>query len=67
MWDYPTLRRLCVEHGATNFRYRIDYRTSQQNRMDSDRPFGQPWLDSCYGETILPGSPWHKVRHVSEH
>ena len=25
------------------------------------RPFGIPWLDSCYQETLLPGGNWKPV------
>ena len=33
-----------------------------EGKVDDKRPFRMPWLDSCYQETLLPGSPWRKVK-----
>lgn len=30
-------------------------------KQDEEHPFGLPWLDSCYQQTLLPSSPWWKV------
>ena len=31
---------------------------------DGSRPFGIPWMDSCYQETLLSGSMWQPVSNV---
>lgn len=32
--------------------------TPKAKELDELRPFGVPWLDSCYQETLLPNGPW---------
>ncbi|XP_064612744.1 LOW QUALITY PROTEIN: uncharacterized protein LOC135476597 [Liolophura sinensis] len=36
---------------------------SQRHLVPSDSycPFGEPWLDSCFQQTLLPNAPWHKL------
>ncbi|XP_053311919.1 uncharacterized protein LOC128473690 [Spea bombifrons] len=34
-----------------------------QCRISCQKTFSEPWLNACYNETLLPGSPWHKVLH----
>ena len=39
---------------------------NKSKATDEAHPFGLPWLDSCYQETLLPNGSWQKVRHRQE-
>ena len=68
--------KISVKSGKPPIRpfYRIKQRRNSQSDGESDDEddyyerrqrldaFHQPWMNSCLNETVLPGSPWHKVR-----
>ena len=33
-----------------------------EDKSFNHRPFDIQWLDSCYQQTLLPDSPWQKVK-----
>ena len=37
---------------------------SKDKATGGSHPFGLPWLDSCYQETLLPEGSWRKVRAI---
>ncbi|ESP04135.1 hypothetical protein LOTGIDRAFT_237550 [Lottia gigantea] len=30
-------------------------------KISIEKPFKKAWINSCYQQTLLPGSPWHKL------